>query len=878
MSVFSDMMERLRSLIFRSRDERELDEELRTHMEMEAEYRRRSGDSENDARRRSTIALGGLERVKDDVRDARGTRLLDDTMSDVRFALRTLANNPAFTVVAVLTLAVGIGGTTAVFSAVDAVLLQPLPYQQPGQLVRLFQGDTRRRESRGFVTPVHFLEFRRNMRSFEAIAAISTYSESGADIGSGDGVRRIRTLPTSADYFRVVRVQPELGRGFTTRDEDGSAVVILSHRLWKEQLRGDPNAVGQMLTMDGRPHVIAGVMPDGFVDPLAGAVDAWVPTDVRPGNDPSNADNHYYTLVARLRSGVSIGQAQAELDALGRELANRYANARNATAQLYALKEDIVGPSSRALQLMLAAVGVVLVLVCVNIANLLLVRGSERAQEFALRSALGAERARLARQMLIESLTLAVGGAIAGLVVARLSMSAIVALGHGTIPRLSTLTLDPQLLAFSLVIASLSAILFGLAPALRVSRTQPGDVLRDQSRSSTGGSRQIRLREWLVVSQVAMALVLVVGAGLLLSSFHRIQQVPLGVSPDNVLTFQLHLPDQRYDSLARGRFYDEFAQRVAALPGVRAAGGTSRLPSIGHFNSWGVEALTGPLVGTREGRGGAENRVVSGEYFQAVGIPVLKGRAFDATDDLSAPAHMIVSKSLAARLWPKTDPIGQRLETGGRTGTVVGVVGDVSVNNEGEPASYVYHPHRQFAGDRNWSLDQVVALKDAKSDVQQSIRRLLATIDPQLVLYDPIMLDDAIGVGAGQRIFTLRILLAFAGVAIVLAALGLYGVLSYGVRLRGREFSIRMALGAERAAIRGMVLRRGLIVAAVGIAIGLVGAMSLSRLMASMLFHVSPLDPVVLAAGTVFMMIVAAAAAYLPAHRATTMDPRSALQ
>jgi putative ABC transport system permease protein len=803
--------------------------------------------------------------------------LLEDTSSDISFTLRTLSHSPGFAIVAILTLAIGIGGTTAVYSAVDAVLLQPLPYQQPGQLVRLFQTEVAHPEARYFVTPVHFLAFRK-LSSFEATAGIHTYSETGADIGSGDRARRIRVLPTSAEYFDVLRAQPRIGRGFLPEEENGAPVVVLSHRLWQEEMAGDPNAIGRTLTLSGKSYTVTGVMPEGFADPLAGNVDAWTPLDLTSGRDASNADNHWLTIVARLRPGTEIGRAQAELDALGVTLAVQHPSAKDSRARLYPLKEDIVGSSSRSLEIMLGAVGLVLLLVCVNIANLLLVRGSERAHEFALRSALGADRSRLVRQMLIESLLLAFAGAVASLIVARLAMSAIVILGAGTIPRLASLSLDPRLLAFSFAIATVSAITFGLAPALRVARTQPGDVLRDQSRSSTGGVGQMRVREWLVVSQVAMAFVLVVGAGLLLASFDRIRRVDLGVQTESVLTFELNLPDARYDSIARGRFYEDFAAEVSRLPGVRAAGGVSKLPAAGQYHSWLARATSGALAGTPRGAVGADQRVVSGDYFRTVGIPILAGRAFDATDDVGTPAHVLVTKSLADQLYPGVNPIGQTLRTGGRSAAIIGIVGEVALDNEGRASPMIYHPHKQFAGDRNWPLTQVVALNESRAAVQPAIRRLLAARDPRLVIYKPAMLNEVIGSGAAQRVFTLRLLLTFASVAIALAALGLFGVLSYGVRLRAREFSIRMALGAEGSAIRRMILRRGMLVTGIGLVIGLVAATSLSKLMTSVLFKVSPFDPGVFVGAVAFMTLVGGLAAYLPARRATSADPREALQ
>jgi predicted permease len=776
MSILSDLVVRLETLVFRRREERELDEELRTHIEMEAEHQRRLGQPASDARRESLVRFGGVERVKDEVRDARGTNLVDNLAADVSFTIRTLLARPGFSLVAILTLAVGIGGTTAVFSAVDAVLLQPLPYQQPGQLVRLFQNDVGHPSDRGFVTPVHYLAYR-NLSSLEAAAATMTYSETGADIGTGDRARKIRTLPASADYFDVVRVHPEIGGTIQREDETGANIVVLSHKLWEDEFHGDRSVVGKSLTMNGRPYTIAGVMPSGFADPVVGTVDAWTPMDLTPGRDVDNVDNHFVTVLARLRPGVSLARAQAELETLSLTLAKQYPQAKDTRARLYSLKEEMVGSSRRALEIMLGAVGLVLLLVCVNVANLLLVRGSERSGEFALRSALGADRPRLVRQMLIESLMLALAGAAASLAVARLAMSAIVALGAGNIPRLATLSLDTRLLAFSFLLATLSAVGFGRAPALRAARTQPGDILRDGSRSATGGSGVLRTREWLVISQVALAFVLVVGAGLLISSFARMRQLDLGVKSANVLTFELTLPPARYDSTARGRFFDEFPRDLEAIPGVRAAGAISHLPATGPFHMWGIRALTGPLANSPRGNPSAQQRVVAGDYFRAVGIPLLRGRLFDATDRPDGPRHVVVSQRVVDRLYPGVDPIGQRFQTGGRDVEIVGVVADVAVDNEGRPGGTVYHAHRQFAA-REWMLAQVIAVDGSVGTVRQGIRRALAARDPQLVMYKPALLDDAIGVAAAQRIFTLRILSAFATLALGRAGLGIFGVLS----------------------------------------------------------------------------------------------------
>ena len=877
MSFFADLIERVRALVFRRREERELDEELSFHLSMEEDYRRRHGESHADAHRSAMMALGGVEQVKEDVRDARGTRLLEDGASDFSFALRTLRRTPGFAFVAIATLAVGIGGTTAMFSAVDAVLLRPLPYEEPGRLVRLYQTSVKEPDGKGFVTPVHLLAYRSRLSSVSALAGVNTYGESGADIGNGDGARRIRVLATTADYFDVVGVHPALGSAYTHDDETDAPVVVLSQRLWKEEMRGSPSAIGGTITMNGRTYRVAGVMPDGYEDPLVTNVDAWIPVDVTPGRDISNANNHYFSIIARLRPGVSIAAAQSELDALSLRLEAEYApRGNNARARFDALKDDIVGPSSLALKLMLGAVALVLLVVSVNLATLMLVRGSERQSEFAVRAALGGARTRLVRQMLVECIALAAVGDVAGLLVARLAMAGIKVLAGDTIPRIATMSMSVGVLAMSVIVATVSALIFGIVPAMRVAKTQPSDVLRGSSRGSTGGARQLRGREWLVVVQVALAFVLAVGAGLLLSSLAHLQDVPLGVKSANVLTFQLHLPDARYDSTSRARFYDAFARRVEQIPGVRAAGGVSKLPVTRSYNSWGTHPLTGPYAGDNDHWPSIEQRVIAGDYFRAVGISLTRGRLFDDRDVVGAPNRVVLSELAAKTLFPGVDPIGQRLNTGGRDEEVIGVVSDVALSNEGQMLPHIYHAHRQFAADRNWALTQVVAADDPNSTIAP-IRSLLASLDPRLVLFRPMLLDDVIGRGAAQRVFTMRLLITFAATAIVLAGLGLFGVLSYGVRLRSRELGIRMALGARASTIRAMILRQGLTLALIGLVVGVVGAAALSRLLASLLFLVRPRDVTGLGASWALLATGSGVAAYWPARRATSIDPRQSL-
>jgi predicted permease len=874
-SFLSDLFERVRTLVFRRREERELEEELRFHLEMDAAQRERAGVSSEEAARLARASLGGVEWTKEEVRDARGTRLVDDTRADLAYAFRTLRRTPRFTIVAVLTLAVGIGGTAAVFSAVDRVLLAPLPYADPGQLVRLTQYAIGRPDYGGYVTGAHYREYRQRLGAASDLAATYTYDEDGADIGTGDAAHRIHILPVTASYFGVLRAQPIIGRAFEPNEETGAPLVIVSHDLWRDELSGEPRAIGRSLLMSGKSYTVVGVMPPDFVDPIAGNVDAWVPIDAT--TDWDSRGNHFLTVIGRLASGVTYERAQAELDALSLALVKEFPDDPRTRARLTPLKENTVGAASRTLEILLGAVALVLLLVCVNVANLLLVRGSERVREMALRSALGAGHGRIVRQLLIESVVLAIGGGLAGLLVARAAMAALVSLAADSIPRLAGVSIDPRVLVFSLVVSSLSAIVFGFAPALRAARVQPADALREYALTTTGSIAHGRLRSALVVAQVSLALVLTVGAGLLIASMNRLRQVDLGIRPERVLAFQLNLPSARYDSTARARVYQDVTERFSRMPGVRAAGAISKLPATGMYHIWAAGALSGPLANTDRAFAPAQQRVIEGDYFRAVGIPLLAGRLFDARDDAAAPYGVIISRSLAQRLFPGIEAVGQQVQVAGHPATVIGVVGDVAITAEGEIDSHVYHSHRQFAG-RHWALTQVIATAGDPDAMRGAIRRELNAIDPQLVMFRPTSLEDAIGRGVAQRRFTLAMLGAFAAVALLLAALGLFGVLSYAVKLRGREIGIRLALGADGGAIRRMVLGQGLRVTALGIAIGLAGAAGMSKVMASLVFRVSPLQPGVLAGATGFMLAVAMVAAYLPARRATKLDPRAVLQ
>lgn len=888
MSLWSEITQRVRSLLFRRRDDRELREELEFHVAMDTDTRRSNGLGAAEARRRSLASLGGIERVREEVAEATGTRGTTDLLADAKYAMRNLRQRPAFALVAMVTIAVGVAGATAVFSTFDAVLLRALPYRDPGRLVRLYSASTTEPDGRNVVSPVFYLTYRQRLSSFQSLAAMNLYDVTGADIGTGDAVGRIRTMVVSSDYFDVLRVHPLLGRGFTRDEEDGidndgapgAASVVLSNHLWRERFHGDPAAVGRSMVMSGVAHTVVGVMPPGFTDPIDGrAIDAWVPLNVTPGKTLDNANNHYLSVIGRLAPGVTLARAQAELTAVDRSFSAQFTDGAQYTrSRLYPLKDDVVRGARGSLELILGAVGLMLLLVCVNIANLLLVRASEREREFAMRSALGARRNRLVRQLLVESLVLALGGVLLALPLARVLMSAVVRLGGDSIPRLDHLTLDLPMLAFAVAVAGLSAVIFGLAPAWRAARTDPADVLRRSGRSMTGDRAQGRWRSALVMAQVALAFVLLAGAGVLVASFRKLQQVPLGVDATQVLTFQIHLPDVRYDSLARAAFYNRLDAAIAVLPGVKAAGAISRLPATGDYHSWGVRILSGPVDGTEKANSEAEQRIVTPGYFAAVGLRPLQGRLFDAGDNALAPDRVVISAAFAKALYPGVSPIGQRLRTGGHVSEVIGVVGDVATDPTGTTPFTIYHPHDQWSGDRNWALFEAVRTSGEPGMMIPAIHRVLRNIDPTIVMDHPAPLPDLIGQGVAQRAFTLKLLLAFSLTALFLAALGVFGVLSYAVRLRRQEFGVRMTLGATPGVIRGVVLRQAIVVSLGGVVLGVIGSMAVGRLMASMVFEMSPVDPRVLISVAFVIVVVAGLAGYLPARRATAVEPREVLE
>ena len=808
---------------------------------------------------------------------------------DLRYAFRQVRLSRGFSAVVIATLAVGIGGATAVFSATHTVLLAPLPYAQPGQLVRVYQQESGNPATRAGVSAPHFRALRDDAASFVDVAARYFREDLGLDISNGGNPERLRVLLVTSNYFRTLRADPFLGPGFQIEDETGlpgddrigARRVVLSDQIWRARFNRDPSIVGRTIRLSAEPYEVAGIAPPGFEDPAVGAVDVWLPYNL---TRDTLTENYSLTVIGRLRTGTALTQALAELAILSESLKRRWPEVRASSIIALPLQEDVVAPSRNLLQLLLVAVGLVLLVACVNVATLVLVRANGRAQEFAVRAALGSGSGRLARQLLVEALVLATIGGCAGLVLASLGVTVLQRLGRDALPRLDGIHLDPLVLVFAVVVTVGTALACGTVPALRVRRRDPRDALTQQSRLATGTRSQGRLRNGLAAAQLALALALVAGAGVISVSFYRLMKVDLGVRTERVLTFEVNLPSSRYDAVRRAAFQEDLALRLAELPGVSAAGGTSRLPATGSLNTWPIGIETGPLAGTSVKQPELrEHRTVSGDFFKALGIRVLAGRTFDDRDDTTAPMRAVVSAGLARAAFPGLPldrVVGQRISVLTRRGSreIIGVVDDVSTDAYGTPSGTIYSAHRQFAGNRNWALTQAVASDAPPERILADVRALVASMDAELVVYRPAAMTEVVGRGVSRERFALVLMGAFAAVSVILAAIGLYGVLAYAVRERRAEIGIRIALGATPAHIRFAILRQAGFAIGPGLVAGTGGAFALGRWLTSFAFGTSPSNPLIIIAAAVILAMTGLLAAWLPVRRAVRVSPRIAMQ
>jgi putative ABC transport system permease protein len=797
---------------------------------------------------------------------------------DFLYAVRRLLKAPGFTLVAVLTLALGIGANSAIFSVVNGVLLKPLPYPEPDRLVGVYHTTD---GQRAVMSGPNFTDVSRAATSFESAAAIST----GRRILTGEGEpTRLAIAEVSASLFSVLRVRPALGRAFNADENTPGRnnLVILSHGLWQQRFGSDPSVIGRRITLDGVSKEVVGVMPAGFSYPSGR--DAWLPVDYDEGFVTKQRGAWYLSVVARLKPGVTPQQSAAEVEAIGRNLARQYPDANAEIGMTtYPLLEAMVGNIRPSVMILLGAVGFVLLIACTNVANLLLARAATRETEMAVRTALGAGRARLVRQLLTESVLLSLVGAGFGLLLAVWGVELLTNLKPQGIPRLDNVRIDGVVILFTIAVGVVTGVLFGLVPAFAATRGLSA-TLKESGRGAVTSRSAGRVRGALVVTELALAVMLLVGAGLLMRSFIKLQAVDPGFKVDPALTFDLTLPDARYKEMEQQiAFYDQLLPRLRGLPGVQAASAVMGLPLAGLDFIISFEVAGRPPVPPAQ-QPAMQVRVATPEYFSTLGIPLKRGRMFTEDDRLQSPKVVLITEAAGKQYFPNEDPIGRTIKLGwGRGpgkpragGEVVGIVGDIKAEGLDEPnPPQIYMPLRQ------WPVSfMTVVLKTSvpPTSLTEAARAQVAAIDPNLPLSNIGTLDAIVAKSISQQRFYMTLLSVFAAVALVLAAIGIFGVLSYAVSQRTREIGIRMALGAQERTVIGLVVRQAMALVAAGVVAGTLLALYLSQTMTKMLISVRPTDPATFVSVAAVLAGVALLASYLPARRATRVDPIVALR
>lgn len=857
--------------------EQDVDKELQFHLEMRTEDLIEEGMAPAAAREEALRRFGDLGKITHTCRDIGKKRekemwwieLSTELRQDLGYALRQMAKAPLFTLIAILTLALGIGATTAIFSVADAVVLRPLPFSEPDRLMRLWETNPQT-DSFSSSDP-NFLDWRQANRSFTDMAAIR-YSTPSL-IGDGEPVR-LTAAAVTASLFPVLGARPAIGRTFLPEEDrpgGNTQVVVLSHRLWQSRFGADPGILGKSLRLEGQSYRVIGVMPAGFAFP--DWAELWIP--LAP-DASAERDDKWLDVIARLKPGVTVEQARADLGSIARRLEERYPDSnRTWGVRIVPFQEWLVGPQvTQTMLVLLGAVGLLLLMACVNVSNLLLARATLRGREMGVRSALGAGRARLIRQLLTESVLLAACGALAGLGVAHGAVRLLRAFGPAGVPRLDEVSLDGRVLAFTLVTALVTGLLFGLVPALQASRTDLYALLQQGGRAAIAAGR--RLRDALVVGELAMAMMLLIGAGLMIGSFLRLQRADTGFDVDGVLTVQVELPAAEYPDERRHLFFSEALARISSLPGVRAAGATNTAP-FGNF-----QPNINFVVEGREMRGpedfqSADWRSVTPGFFRALGIPLRRGRLLTEADRAGAQDVVVITQTMADRLWPGEDPIGRRIQWGGQDGgalTIVGVVGDIRDLDIAEDARQVLIlPYQQIP----WpQMTLVIKTAGPQAGLAAAIRREIRAVDGDLPIPEVQPLRQSLSNAVAAPRFRMLLFGIFAAVALVLATVGVYGVMMFAVAQRTREIGVRLALGARPWSVVGLVLRRGLLLTLLGVGLGWAGAFGLTRFLASLLYGTAPTDATTFAAVALLLAGVATAAGYVPARKAAAIDPRLA--
>ncbi|MBX3280232.1 MAG: ABC transporter permease [Acidobacteria bacterium] len=864
--------------------EEELEAEIRSHLDQAIRGRIERGEAPEEARANALREFGNVGLVKEVTRDMWGARFAEHLIQDVRFGLRMLGRNPGFSLIAILTLALGIGANTSIFSVVNAVLLRPLPYPEPEQLFNVYGGFVKLGAS-GMATSVpEFTDYQQQLQSFENIGA---YDQSSANLTSTDGgePERLECGNLTPGLFAALGVAPIRGRLFLPEEaqQGRSDVVLLGYALWQRRFAGDEGLIGKQILLNGRSNTVVGVMPPGFAYPQA--VELWRPLWFpKEQYDQQRRGARGLFVAGRLKPGVSQAQAQAELDQLAarqiEQYPRNYSPDRGWKISLAPMQEDLVGGVRSALLVLLCAVVFVLLIACANVANLLLARATGRRQELAVRAALGAGRARIVRQLLTESLLLAVLGGVLGMLLARWSLGWLLRLAPDNLPRFGEIGIDVRVLIFTCAVSLLTGVVFGLAPALQAARIDLHVALKEGGRSST--SRR-HLSNTFVVAEIALALMLLIGAGLTLKSFLHLQQVAPGFNPDGVLTMRLLLPFESYpQNEQRVAFYQQALERIAALPGVESVGAASLLPMAGGSSS-GTVSAENSAVGPNDPVVESEMRIATADYFKTMGIALLDGRAFTEADAAGAPPVAIIDENFARRFYPDENPIGKRIRRGRLDSanpwtTIVGVVRHVRNQRlDIDSLSQVYFPFYQQPGNFNMSLAIRTSVGDPLA-LSASVRAAIQTVDRNQPVFQVRTLRRIVADSVAPRRLVMQLLGAFAVVAIVLSAIGIYGVVAYAVSQRAHEWGIRLALGARSRDVLRLVLVQGMKLALGGVAIGLMSAWAMTRWLSSVLYNVSATDAGTFAVVALLLAGVALLACWIPARRATRVDPTVALR
>jgi predicted permease len=884
MPVLRSFFSRFAGLFFGPSRDRELADELASHLSMHTDDNLRRGLTAQEARRQALIQLGGVEQIKEIYRERRGLPMIETLLQDLRFGARMLRKNLGFTVVAVLTLALSIGANTAIFSVIDAVLLRPLPYKNSDQLVSIAANNVQRGING---LPVSFTKMTRVREQTRTLQNVGAYYPLNASLTTHGAPEQVSAARATAGFFEVLGVAPAEGRGFLPEEdrEGGAEVAIISDGFWHSHFGAAPDLIGQTIPLDGKSVTVVGVLPASFHFPFAQPEpDVWLPRVFDPvALTPTmiRTGASFLAVFARLQAGVSSAQSQAELDAINEAYVKDfpgYVDASNYTLQIVSLKESLVGPLRVTLLLLLSAVGFVLLIGCTNIASMLLARSTTRQKEIAIRQALGASAPRLMRQLLTESVLLSALGGILGVALAAGGLRLLRLLPPGTIPRIEEVSLDGGVLVFSLVLCVVTGIAFGLVPSLLASHRDVNETLKESGRGSNEGRKSRSSRAALVVVEVAIAVVLVTGAGLLMKSFGNLMHVDPGFSPTDVTTFLMTLPKSRYPQpTQQAEFYRRLVESVQTLPGVQSAGVSSFLPLAGavryvYFCPEGMVCQgigKDPVIAIRQ---------ITPDYLQTMRIPLLRGRVFNEQDIAGVKPVVIINQTVAQKYFPAQDPIGKHLANSRDKieMEIVGIVGDVKFTGLNTP--YIPEMYMPQAQNSAATMTLVVRSTSNPQPLIAAVRQKTAEIDPDLPFSNVASMSEVVSASVAQPRLTSQFTGFFAALALMLTAVGIYGVLAYSVTQRTHEMGIRMALGASRGEILKMVVGQGMKLVLSGLVLGLVVSLAVTRLLTTLLFGTSARDPLTFAAVTLLLIIVALLAAYIPARRASQVDPIVALR